>query len=158
MIRRTHVVNAAVALAVAGGAIWLVGGEPPTTLTERQKGAITQKIATEVLAGQLLYGLRDTVRPSVSFVSRTSVNAAESMCEHTMVPEGLPAWSIWVNERLAARHYHRFMRETVPHEVAHLLVCQMDVPRWYDHHDLWSTVVRDMGATPVERHDYAEEE
>lgn len=144
--------------ALASIALFAVFAPATLTLSERQKQAITQKIATEVLAGQMLYNMDQVTRPAVSFEPRASRNAAETRCEPALVSSGLPAWRVWVNERLAAQHYHRFMTETIPHEVAHLLVCQMDVPRWEDHHDLWATIVRDAGATPVERHDYEETE
>jgi hypothetical protein len=127
----------------------------PTELTEQQRNTITQKITTEILHGQLLYNLPQIRRPAVSFTTSNPLNAAESLCEFTLVSEGSPAWSIRVNERMAAGDYHRFMRETIPHEVAHLLLCQHD-RSWWMHSPDWETVVRDMGATPVPLHTYGE--
>lgn len=156
--RERGLAGAVVAIAISSICVWTFGGEPPTTLSEREKGAIVQKITTEIMHGQLLYNLAPMKRPSVSFAPRETGNAAESMCEYRLVSEGTPAWSVWVNERLAATHYRRFMRETVPHEVAHLLSCQMRNPIWDMHTPEWETIVRDMGAKPVPQHDYAEVE
>jgi hypothetical protein len=134
----------------------MIDSEPPTELTESQKRAVQQKITTEMLHGQMLYSLRqDILPPSVEFVIADPRNAAESACNHAMIERGKPAWRIYVNPALAAQNYHRFMRETIPHEVAHLLLCQIE-DGWADHGPRWEMIVRDAGAVPKPYHDYAE--
>lgn len=141
-------------MGVGLGLLWLVWpAPPPSTLTEAQKIAITQKVHTEILAGQLLYRLPELVPPAVSFAVLDPRNAAESLCQFRLVSDGVPAWSINVNQQLAARNYHAFMRGTIPHEIAHLLRCQWD-PSWQEHDARWESIVRDMHAVPVAEHDY----
>lgn len=134
--------------------LWLVWPvPPPTTLTEVQKAAITQRVHTEILFGQMLYKLPELHPPAVGFTVSNPVNAAESACTFEMVSTGSPAWVLRVNEAMAAQHYHRFFADTIPHEVAHLIRCQLD-REWQAHDERWETIVRDMGAVPVPRHDY----
>lgn len=141
-------------MGVGLGLLWLVWpAPPPLTLTEAQKRAIVQKVQTEVVHGQLLYKLPELIPPAVSFLTKIPENAGESFCEYRLVSAGSPAWSVNINERLAAANFHAVMRDTIPHEVAHLLRCQWD-PAWQDHDVRWETIVRDMGAVPVARHDY----
>jgi hypothetical protein len=139
------------------GVSWLaLPDPPPTALTEAQKVAIAQKIHTEIMHGQMLYNLPELIPPAVSFAVLDPRNAAESLCQYKLVSDGVPAWSININQRMAARNYHAVMRSTIPHEVAHLLRCQFDA-HWQDHDARWQTIVRDMGSVPVERHDYGQE-
>jgi len=138
--------------------LWLVWpAPPPTTLTESQKVAIAQKIHTELIHGQLLYKLPELIPPAVSFAVLDSRNAAESLCQFQLVSDGVPAWSININQKIAARNYHAVLRSTIPHEVAHLLRCQFD-PNWQAHDARWESIVRDMGSVPVAEHDYRVEE
>jgi len=147
---------------VAFGAVvglWLVAHatrDPPATLTERQKAAIQQKIATEVMHGEMLYNLPHLFPPPVKFTTRDPRNAAESTCDYYGVRSGEPTWGVGVNERLAAQNYHRFFTETIPHEVAHLMLCRISIA-WETHDERWEAIVRDMGATPFPHHDYAGE-
>jgi hypothetical protein len=132
----------------------------PAELSERQRNVITQKIHTEIVAGQLLFNLTELRPPAVAFTVGDPANSAESLCEVRLVSAGSPAWTLRVNERMAAQHWHQFMTETIPHEVAHLLLCQMnqgqDPDYWREHGPTWETIVRQMGAVPVARHSYLE--
>ena len=83
-------------------------------------------------------------------------NAAESWCLND--PARGMTMGIDVNEKLAAQNWHRFVKETIPHEVAHLLLCQMGIADWHKHTPMWSTVVRDQGADPKPFHDYRTEQ
>ncbi len=137
--------------------LWLVWPvPPPPTLTERQKRIIAQRLHTEIVFGQLLYKLPELVPPAVGYVMRDPRNAAESICEYQLVSSGSPAWRMNVNEPMAAAHFDDFMRDSLPHEIGHLLRCQFD-PQWQAHDARWETIVRDLGATPVARHEYGAE-
>lgn len=143
-------------LGVGFAMLWLAWPDSPPAplkLTESQKRAIAQKVHTEILFGQLIYKQPELVPPAVSFAVIDPRNAAESLCEFQLVSTGSPAWSMNVNEQMAAENYHQFLTVTLPHEVGHLLRCQWD-PAWQAHDARWETIVRDMGATPVPRHDY----
>jgi hypothetical protein len=134
--------------------LWLVWpAPPPSTLSEGQKAAITQRVHTEILYGQMLYRLPELTPPAVGFTVEDQANSAESGCTFPLVSTGSPAWVLRVNEAMAAANYHQFFVETLPHEVGHLLRCQWD-PEWQAHDARWETIVRDMGATPVPRHNY----
>lgn len=137
--------------------LWLVWPvPPPSVLTEYQKQNITQRVHTEILFGQLLYKLPELPPPAVSFTMLDPRNAAESICEFQLVSTGSPAWTLNVNEAMAAAHYHEYLRDSIPHEIGHLLRCQFD-PQWQAHDARWESIVRDMGATPVAQHDYGVE-
>lgn len=145
-------------VAVGCGVLWLARPlPPPTTLTESQKVAISQKVHTELMHGQMLYNLPATIPPAVSFAVLDSRNAAESLCVHKLVSDGVPAWALNINQKMAAQNYHAVLRATIPHEVAHLLRCQFDTD-WQAHDARWESIVRDMGSTPVAQHDYRVEE
>lgn len=145
-------------LGVGFGVLWLaLPGSPPTTLTEAQKVAISQKVHTEIIHGQLLYNLPQMIPPAISFTVIDSRNAAESLCQFQLVKDGVPAWSLNINPKMAARNYHAVLRSTIPHEIGHLLRCQFD-PNWQAHDARWESIVRDMGSQPVAQHDYRVEE
>lgn len=140
-------------LATGTALLVLLTEPPPTELTEVQRRAIVQRIHTEMLHGQTLYNL-PVLRPvSVAFRVQVPINAAESWCDHASLDGPAPNLGIAVNERLAATHFRRFMRETVPHEVSHLLLCQITAD-WQGHGADWATIVRDMGAEPKPFHNY----
>jgi hypothetical protein len=141
-------------MAAGLGVLWLVWpAPPPLTLTEQQKIAITQKVHTEILHGQLLYRLPELHPPAVGFTVQDPDNAAESACTFQLVSTGVPAWVLRINEQMAAAHYRAYFTDTIPHEIGHLLRCQFD-ENWQAHDERWETIVRDMGAIPVPHHDY----
>lgn len=144
---------AALALAAVAFAA-LIPSKQPTDLTERQKRAVVARLHTEILVGQLLYNLPQTFPPSVRFVTVHAVNAAETTCSPKHLARGEPDWKMHVNERIAAANWRAFMSETVPHEAAHLILCATGDPRWSEHGERWSSVVRELGAEPIERHTY----
>lgn len=137
-----------------GAAIVAAALQPaPSLLEEAQKRDLVHKIHNELAAGQALYSLAEVPGPAVRFEVEKPQNAAESACSNT---DGRLVWEIRVNESFAAAHYREYLRETVPHEVAHLLLCQLG-QEWHGHGTMWATIVRDMGATPHPTHDYNEE-
>jgi hypothetical protein len=138
--------------AIALAALWLAVKEPPTSLTEQQRQDVVARLGTEILVGQLRYDLPQIMPPPVQF-TLTNGNAAESECSHARLKEGHPDWTLRVNERLAAAHWEPFISETIPHEAAHLILCQTSQD-WAAHGDRWKSVVREMGATPAEYHRY----
>lgn len=122
----------------------------PTQLAEAQRRDIVHKVHNEVAAGEVLYNLAEIPGPVVRFKVDDPRNASETVC----VPrDGRVQWEIRINERYAAANYHDYLRETIPHEVAHLLLCQLGM-EWQGHGPQWATIVRDMGATPRPTHDY----
>lgn len=128
--------------------------EPPNELTEEQRRAIVAHLHTEVLFGQLLYNLPQTLPPSVQFAAELpNRNAALSACNHAQIARGESTWVLTVNELLAAQHWDRYLSETIPHEAAHFILCQVGED-WSAHGTRWETTVRDIGATPVAFHSY----
>lgn len=150
--------------AALGGAVILIIIDtfgpltPANELNESQRIALTQKIRTEIVYGQLLYKMDEVPPPGVAFTVADPRNAAESECLPDALESGDPAWMVRVNERMAAKYWRRYIRETIPHEVAHLLLCQMRGYDWHLHDWQWESIVRDMGATPMTQHRYHLEE
>ena len=65
---------------------------------------------------------------------------------------------MFLNEILYIRNYDRFMNQTIPHEVAHIVACMLDPKRYdkkgYNPHDiLWAEVMDTLGLAPTELHD-----
>lgn len=142
---------------VAVLAFWASTQPKPMALTDEERRTIVQKVRTEVGNGQVIYNLGGLSGPiPVSFVVADQKNAAESWCLND--PARGVTMGIDVNEKLAAQNWHRFVKETIPHEVAHLLMCQMGLPDWDQHTAAWSTIVRDQGADPKPFHDYRTEQ
>lgn len=129
---------------------------PPTFLTEQQKQMITEKARLDMLSLQLEYNVKESAparMPIVQFqASLTNDRAAESYCEYTVSSIG----RIEVNEPIAANNFHAFMSETIPHEVAHLLLCQLGGD-WRAHGAEWETAVRMLNAEPKPTHAYLEQ-
>lgn len=129
---------------------WAITKPAPTELTEEQRRAITHKVRAEVMNGEVLYNMPVLDRPiQVSFAMLDPRNASETWC----MDSGM---GVHVNERMAAQNWSRFIKETVPHEVAHLLMCQMGLANWDQHDSTWSTIVRDQGSVPYPYHNYGE--
>lgn len=131
--------------------------EPPPrdTLTEEQRRDVVARMHTEILNGELLYNLPQILPPAVEFFPELPQrNAALSRCNSVQVSRGRPTWSVMVNEKLAARNWDRYLSETIPHEAAHLILCQAGEQDWIEHGPRWETTVRDIGATPVAHHNY----
>lgn len=123
------------------------------TLDEVAKRQLTHKIRAELQNGEVIYGIAGSGLPVVvTFKTHNPVNAAESWCYTD--PEGLVQRGINVSEYMAAQNWRRFLSETIPHEVAHLLRCEMGDQNWDDHSPAWETIVRDMGAVPYPFHSY----
>lgn len=126
---------------------------PPDTLTNDQKTFLQQRLRAQIEIGQSMYQLPAVIPPWIEFTVHERTHAAESVCQHDQLAQKVPFWGLRVNERLAARNWDRFVSETMPHEIAHLLLCQFD-PAWDVHSNRWESVVRDLGATPNIYHTY----
>lgn len=126
---------------------------PPVTLTAVQKTLIEQRVRDLSFLGQLEYepGEEPLSPPVVLYAVEDPANLAESGCIHKSVARGAPVWSIRINERRAAACFEAVMRETLPHEVAHLVTCRL-TENWQNHDGMWSNITRYLGAEPEQFH------
>lgn len=142
---------------VLGGAvtIWIVaalapGLQPrPVILTEEQKTQVEALVAGVLAMEQVSLELARAPSPYVAFVyfAESPEIAAQTYCRPDY-------WAIWVNELLAAQNWNAFLDDTLPHEIGHILVCQIDESQFDGHSELWYTIMRHMGYEPNERHSY----
>ena len=136
------------ALAVTPLVFWSITKPAPTSLSEEQRRVLVQKIRAEFINGSVLYNLGPADEPiPVAFEVTDAVNAAETWCIDRAV-------GVNINDRMAAQHWRRFTRETIPHEVAHMLLCRLGRPDWNQHGIEWATIVREQGAVPKPYHNY----
>lgn len=126
-------------------------GPVPVRLTESQKRTLEQRVRDLTELGQLEYGVAemDMKTAVVDYSPRDPLNMAESSCdrEHGRATR----MQISINERLAAACFDEVMNETIPHEAAHLVMCQSS-DRWPEHGPEWANIVRYLGAEPKEFH------
>lgn len=153
--KNPHIGGPLVAFCVAAGVLAAlsvaVQSQDEDGLSESQRGDVVRKLSAELGFAQTLYRLPEERMPAVVFHTDDPRNAAETACVNL---DGRIAWELRVNERLAANNWHRFLKETMPHEVAHLIRCQMGDTAWKAHDPTWETIVRESGAVPRIYHNY----
>lgn len=139
-------------LATVVGVYTLFADDAPRDwLSEHQRRDIVARLHTEVLVGQLTYDMPSAYPPAVVF-TLTGRNAAEASCSIDF--DDRPDWTLYVNERMAARHWDDYLAYTIPHEAAHFVLCAQRDPQWKEHGARWETVVRELGAEPRRYHAY----
>lgn len=144
-------------LLLIGGLVVIIGGgmmagegllnllPRPTTLTVEQKQMLQERLHVDLLHLQLLYNLpQDQPPPWVVFDIQDNGTMAYTECRRGHIQ----GWHVRYNEKLAAQHWKRVFTDSIPHEVGHLIMCQLGDPDWDLHNARWESIVRELGYEP----------